>query len=61
MRKACSIMLITAAVLLSCDREAVDIEYPDYKQKMVIIGYISPDKMSNLIGVSSNLRIYGDE
>lgn len=64
MKKISSIILMTVPVTIfftCCDREAADIEYPSYTQKMIITGYISPDKSSNLIDISSNLRIYGGE
>lgn len=64
MGKISSILLMPVLVMTffsSCDKEAVNIEYPAYKPKMVITGYISPDKRSNLIGLSSNFKIYGEE
>lgn len=63
MRKISSILVmpvLVTAFFTCCDKEAVNIEYPAYKPKMVISGYISPDNRSNLVAISSNFRIYCD-
>ena len=56
--------LLTSAFALiifsSCEKEVDNIRYPEFKQKLVISGYISPGKTRNYISVTSNHRIYGE-
>ena len=55
-------MILVFALLTSasCERDVNNLRYPDFKQKMVISAFISPDNINNYISVTSNRRIYGD-
>jgi hypothetical protein len=48
-------------IVISCEKEVDNVKYPEFKQKLVISGFISPDNPKNYIWVSSNIRIYGDK
>jgi hypothetical protein len=46
--------------LVSCERDVDNVRYPEFRQKLVISAFISPNNTSNSISVTSNRRIYGD-
>lgn len=51
---------IVLIILISCEKEVNNVRYPEFKQKLVVSGFISPDNSKNYIRISSNKRIYGD-
>lgn len=53
-------LFIVALISASCEKVVNDIKVPEFQQKLVISGYISPDNAKNYISVSTNYRNYGD-
>jgi hypothetical protein len=46
-------------IFLSCEREVDNLKYPEFRQKLVVFGYLSPGNKRNYVSVSSNFNIYG--
>lgn len=44
---------------ISCEKEADNIKYPVFKQKLVVFGILSPGNEKNYISVNSTIKIYG--
>jgi hypothetical protein len=47
-------------IVTSCEEDADNVRYPEFKQKIVISGYITPDKPYQFIKIYRNLGLYGD-
>ena len=54
-------ILTTLLFLISCEKEATNVKYPAFNQKLTISGYISPSVKNQYITVTSNTRIYGEQ
>jgi hypothetical protein len=52
--------VIVVIISASCEKVVNNIKSPEFKQKLIISGYISPDNTKNYISVSTNFRNYGD-
>jgi hypothetical protein len=53
------ISVITISTFISCEKEADNINYPAFKQKLVVFGILSPGNEKNYISVNSTFKIYG--
>ncbi len=53
--------MISAFILIffSCEKEADNIKYPAFRQKLVVFGVLAPGYKNNYISVSSTVNIYG--
>ncbi|HLN55401.1 MAG TPA: DUF4249 domain-containing protein [Bacteroidales bacterium] len=56
--KYCFIFLI-ALIPEGCETDAVNVKVPDFEQKLVVTGFISPSDTVSYIFVTSNWPIYG--
>ena len=45
---------LTVIIVISCQKEVENIKYPEYKPKLVISGYLVPDKTIHYISIGSN-------
>jgi hypothetical protein len=54
------VSVIVVIISVSCEKVVNNIKFPEFTQKLVISGCISPDNAVNYIKISSNLRNYGD-
>jgi hypothetical protein len=62
MKRAITFLVILVVILLvfiSCEKEADNIKYPVFKQKLVVYGILSPGNEKNYISVNSTINIYG--
>jgi hypothetical protein len=53
------IPVLASFIFISCEKEAGNIKYPEFKEKLVVFGYLSPGNITNYISVNSNYRLYG--
>lgn len=51
-------VLLTFAIAYSCTKDADNLKYPEYKQKLVISGYLSPEEKTHYISVECNQILY---
>ena len=54
------ISIFTIALTCSCQKEVDNIKFPEYKSKLVISGFLSPDETTHYISVLDNQIIYGN-
>lgn len=50
---------VLSAILFGCETEATDIRVPEFEQKLVVTGFISPSDDISYFSVSSNWELYG--
>lgn len=63
MRKAHFILFVlihTLFIVTSCEEDADNVRYPEFKQKMVISGFITTDKPYQYIKIFVNQGLYGN-
>jgi hypothetical protein len=46
-------------IFTTCEKEAGNTKYPEFREKLVVYGYLSPGNKTNYISVNSNYRLYG--
>ena len=51
-------VIITLSVFYSCTKEVDNLNFPEYKPKLVISGFISPDEQKHYISVGYNQMIH---
>lgn len=54
------ILVIVLVTLISCEKEVKNGIMPEFKQKLVISSFISPQDTVSYVNVDSNRRIYGE-
>jgi len=54
------LILISSFNLSSCRKVASDVNPPEFRQKLVVNAYLSPDKTDNKIFISSNVKRFGE-
>jgi len=54
------ISIFTFALTCSCQKEVDNVKFPEYKSKLVISGFLSPDETTHYISVLDNQIIYGN-
>lgn len=47
-------------ICTSCEKDVDNVRYPEFNQKLIIAGFISPNNRHHYISVTSNRKIYGD-
>jgi hypothetical protein len=52
--------LIFAFSFYSCRKIASNVDPPEFRQKLVINAFLSPDKKENIISISSNQKRFGE-
>jgi len=55
------VSVLAILTFFSCEKEVNNIKYPEYKPKLDISGYLSPDNLMTKIIFSMNLRNYGNQ
>jgi hypothetical protein len=58
--KICSYTIVLIFSFFSCRKIASDVIPPEFKQKLVINAFVSPDKQDNDVFVSSNIKRFGE-
>lgn len=51
-------VIITLAISYSCTKDVDNLKFPEYKQKLVISGFLSPDEQMHYISVGYNQILY---
>ena len=54
------ISIFTFALTCSCQKEVDNVKFPEFKSKLVISGFLSPDETDHYISVLGNQIIYGN-
>jgi hypothetical protein len=63
MKKTGFILLISifaVLIIISCEKEADNVRYPEFKQKVVVSGFITPDKAYQYIKLYSNQGLFSN-
>ena len=54
------IAFLSLITMTSCEKEAQNITYPNFKQKIVLASFISPNDSISYVNISSNYPIFGE-
>jgi hypothetical protein len=59
MKKLFQYMLLITLLMSGCESDADNIKVPEFRQKLVVTGFLSPSDSVSYIHISSNWPIYG--